>query len=141
MMTFGKQSLANLKGVHPDLVGVATRALAYGVMDFSVGEGLRELSRQKVLLESGFSTTMESKHLKQADGYGHALDLHPYPINMKKVNQGSWPEIIRYGVLAGLMRRAAQEEGVVIRWGCDWDSDGQTLDHTFFDAPHFELVL
>ena len=43
-------------------------------------------------------------------------------------------------MIAGLMMRAAQEEGVHIRWGGDWDSDGQTLDHTFFDAPHFEMV-
>lgn len=135
MFIFGPASLKNLEGVHPDLDRVVRRALSYKVMDFSVGEGLRTLERQKELLAKGASTTLKSKHLT-----GHAVDLHPYPLNQQKVDKGYWPEIIRYGVLAGLMKRAAIEEGVKLRWGCDWDGDGETLDHSFFDAPHFELI-
>jgi hypothetical protein len=54
--------------------------------------------------------------------------------------KGDAREIVRFGLIAGLMHRAAQEEGVKIRWGADWNGNGQTLDHSFFDAPHFELV-
>lgn len=138
--TFSKTSLAKLEGVHPKLVKVAIRALSYGVLDFSVNEGLRSKERQAQLLKDGFTKTLNSKHLKQSDGYGHAVDLYPYPIDMKRVNAGYAPEIARFGVIAGLMLRAAQEEGVKIIWGADWDSDGEVLDHTFFDAPHFELA-
>jgi peptidoglycan L-alanyl-D-glutamate endopeptidase CwlK len=28
-----------------------------------------------------------------------------------------------------------------MRWGGDWDGDGDTKDERFFDGPHFELVL
>lgn len=136
---FGDKSMRMLTGVHPDLVRVVHRALSYQVMDFSVRDGVRTLETQKRLYQSGASKTMRSKHLKQEDGYGHAVDLYPYPLNMKMVNKGYWPEIIRFGRLAGLMDVAAYEEGVAIEWGCDWDDDGQTLDHTFFDAPHFQL--
>lgn len=139
MFTFGKSSEQRLDGVHPDLVRVVRRALGYQVMDFSVMEGLRSFERQKQLVAEGASKTMDSKHLRQMDGSGHAVDLYPFPIDMAKVNKGSPVEIVRFGLLAGLMMCAAQEEGVKIRWGADWDNDGQTLDHSFFDAPHFEL--
>jgi len=138
--TFGGISKNKLTGVHPDLVGVAECALSFGILDFSVSEGVRTEQRQKELLQTGFTKTLASKHLIQADGYGHALDLYPYPIDMARVQKGDAREIARFGLLAGLMLRAAQDLGVKIRWGADWDGDGQTLDHSFFDAPHFELV-
>lgn len=136
---FGSTSQARLRGVHPDLVGVCDRALSYGIMDFSVSEGVRTKERQQKLVDDGASQTLNSRHLIQRDGYGHAVDLYPYPINMQAVRKGRYVEIARFGVLAGLMLRAAQELGVGIRWGADWDKDGETLDHSFFDAPHFEL--
>lgn len=140
MYNLGKRSEERLAGVHPTLIRVVRRALSYGVMDFSVNEGLRTKERQAQLFSEGATRTMNSKHIKQADGYGHAVDLYPYPIDMVRVNKGDAREIARFGVIAGLMYRAAQEEGVKIIWGADWDGDGEVLDHTFFDAPHFELA-
>ena len=109
-------------------------------MDFTVVEGLRSLERQRELYNKGASATMNSKHLIQSDGWGHAFDVYPYPIDMKAVHAHSAQEIIRFGVLSGIIKSAALDLDVKIRWGGDWDSDGETLDHTFFDAPHFELV-
>jgi peptidoglycan L-alanyl-D-glutamate endopeptidase CwlK len=103
-------------------------------------EGLRSIERQKQLFKDGFTKTLNSKHLEQPDGYGYAIDLYPYPIDMVKVNKASPVEIVRFGLIAGAMFAAAKELGVDITWGADWDNDGQTLDHTFFDAPHFELT-
>jgi peptidoglycan L-alanyl-D-glutamate endopeptidase CwlK len=37
------------------------------------------------------------------------------------------------------MLMAAVEEGVTIRWGGDWDSDGEYDDEKWRDGPHFEL--
>ncbi len=122
------------------MVLVVEYALKRSSTDFSVNEGLRSLERQTELFKGGFSKTMASKHLKQSDGYGHAVDLYPYPVDMARVNKGDWRECIRFGMIAGAMFSAAKELGIPIRWGMDWDGDGQTLDHTFFDAPHFELV-
>lgn len=136
---FGRLSLDNLTGVHPALTRVCHVALETGVMDFSIISGVRTIEQQEKLVEKGVSKTMRSKHLIQSDGYGHAVDLAPYPLSWNKVNHNHWSEIIRFGVLAGLMKSIAKEQGLTLIWGCDWDNDGQTLDHTFFDAPHFEL--
>ncbi len=147
MYKFSPSSLSKLEGVHPLLVSVVTEAMALQVMDFSVQEGVRTLSRQKQLVAEGKSRTMLSKHLIQADGYGHAVDLYPSPINMGLINNPTkspslyGKELYRFGVLSGIMMSAAKKKKAVIVNGADWDGDGETLDHTFFDAPHFQLVI
>jgi peptidoglycan L-alanyl-D-glutamate endopeptidase CwlK len=124
----------HLEGIDERLRAVVLDVMALQIMDFSVAEGLRTKERQEKLVASGASKTMNSKHLT-----GKAVDLYPYPIDMRKVQAGNWVECARFGVLAGMMKTVGQRHGVKIRWGLDWDSDGQTLDQTFFDAPHFEL--
>lgn len=141
MYRFSEASLKKLEGVHPLLAGVVMDVMALQVMDFSVNEGVRSIERQKQLVKEGKSRTMLSKHLIQADGYGHAVDLYPSPINMTAVHNGDEREILRFGVIAGLMLATAKRRKVTIVHGADWDGDGQTLDHTFFDSPHFQLVL
>lgn len=138
-MQLSNKSLDNLKGVHPDLVSVVKQAIEMGVIDFSVNEGIRSYERQKELVASGASKTILSKHRVQDDGFGHAVDLYPYPIDMKKVNAGDAREISRFGLLAGVILAIAHQSGISLRWGGDWDKDGQTLDSSFFDAPHFEI--
>lgn len=134
-----RKSLENLRGVHPSLVFIVQSTIETGIMDFSVNEGVRTLERQKKLVSEGFSKTMKSKHLVQSDGYGHAVDLYPYPIDMEAVNRNNAVEIVRFGVLAGIIKSIAWTHGIEIEWGGDFDSDGQTLDSTFFDAPHIQL--
>ncbi len=70
---------------------------------------------------------MRSKHLKQPDGYGHAVDLAPL-VDGKP----SWDWGKPYDDVSGAMKRAAAELGVEIQWGGDWKS--------FKDGPHYELV-
>ena len=111
------KSLAKLDGVHPDLVSVVKRAIQISEQDFSVGEGLRSLSRQRELVNTGKSTTMNSRHLT-----GHAVDLFPYPL--------SWDWNYFYPI-ADAMKQAAKELGVDLEWGGDWRS--------FPDGPHFQL--
>lgn len=127
-----KRSRERLEGVHPDLVKVVIRTMSFQVMDFSVLEGVRGFERQQHLFRIGASKTMNSKHLIQDDGLGHAVDIAPYPID--------WQDHTRFYVLNGLMRAAAAIEGVRIRTGADWDRDGLTQDQSFHDLPHFELA-
>jgi len=137
---FGKVSEEKMIGLHPDLIWAIRETLNIGIMDFSVVEGLRSKERQKQLLDTGATKTMNSMHLIQPDGYGHAADLYPSPINMIKVKARDPVEISRFGVLAGTMKAVAKQKGISITWGYDWDNDGETLDHSFNDAPHFELT-
>lgn len=147
MFKFSKRSERNLESVHPYLAMAVRKALSYGDTDFSVVEGVRSVERQRELYSKGATRTMNSLHLEQPDGYGHAVDLYPWPIDMEAVRRNSAVEIVRFGVIKGLVFAAFKEletDGLVsgkLRWGGDWDMDGQTLDHSFFDAPHIEIRL
>ena len=116
----GARSLTRLKGVHPDLVKVVTRAIEISTLDFTVLEGLRSLERQQALVEAGASQTLKSRHLT-----GHAVDLGAWVDGQV---DWSWP---LYARIAGAMKMAAKEVNVPIEWGGDWI--------TFKDGPHFQL--
>lgn len=116
---FSKRSLDNMKDVHPDLVAVMHRALEITPVDFVVIEGLRSVTRQKALVESGASRTMNSRHLT-----GHAVDVAAWVDGVR----WDWP---LFDVIAVAVKQAAKELGVAIVWGGDWA--------TFRDGPHFEL--
>jgi len=118
---FGSRSLKNMQGIHPDLRRVLDRALKDSPLDFSVIEGLRTLERQKQLVASGASQTLNSRHLT-----GHAVDLLPIGPNGK--GAFDWP---LYDQLGPAVKAAADAEGVAIVWGGDWKR--------FKDGPHFEL--
>lgn len=155
MYQLGKHSQAELVGVHPDLIDVDERAIQITGQDFTVFDGLRQLAEQVEYVRTGVSKTLKSKHLKQPDGYGHAVDNVPY-IN-GKVRWEFRPCLI----VAEAVHEAAEELGVAIRWGAVWDTPLLELDRTsledeveaykerrrakgkraFIDTPHFELIL
>nr|DAS83452.1 MAG TPA: L alanyl D glutamate peptidase endolysin [Caudoviricetes sp.] len=123
---FGKRSLDNLRGVHPDLVKVANRALELSPIDFTITEGLRTVARQKELVAKGLSKTMNSRHIT-----GHAVDIVPLPVDWN--NAQPFVEVSKY------FFQAARELGVAIRWGGDWNENGDWKDEKFRDLPHYEL--
>ena len=129
MYKFGKKSLEKLQTCHPDIQKICNELIK--MMDVTVLEGVRSQERQAELVAQGKSKTMNSKHLKQADGFSHAVDLAPYPID--------WEDGKRFMYMQGMIRGIAQQVGIEIRSGVDWDSDGQVKDHSFSDGPHFEL--
>lgn len=124
MYKFGKKSQEKLSTVHPDLQKIANELIK--LMDVTVLEGIRTKERQKELVRTGMSKTMNSKHLT-----GDAVDLAPFPIN--------WQDRDRFIYMQGMIRGIAHQLGIKIRSGIDWDSDGNLKDHSFFDGPHFEL--
>lgn len=134
---FAEKSEDRLKTLHPAMVRVVRRALSFQVMDFTVLETLRDQARQELMVKNGASKTMDSRHLTNADGLAEAVDLLPYPYNVNGIDV--WQDKQRFAVLAGLMYAAAALENVPIRWGGDWDFDGNNADSTFHDMPHFEL--
>ena len=68
MYSLGVRSKARLKGVHPDLIKVVEKAIQLTTVDFTVLEGVRDAVRQKKLVESGASQTMNSRHIPGAVG-------------------------------------------------------------------------
>ena len=130
MAKFGRESERNLAGVHPALVAVCRAAIE--AMDFTVLDGVRTPEEQAINVARGKSKTLNSKHLPQPDGYSHAVDLAPWPVN--------WRDTEMFVFLAGVMWACAFQQGVKLRWGGNWDMDNSTLDERFRDFGHFELV-
>ena len=126
----GVRSRLELMGVHPHLVAVVHRAIASTDQDFRVVDGVRTDDEQALLVAAGASRTLNSKHLRQADGYGHAVDLVPV---INGVPRWEWPLI--YPV-ARAMHQSATERNLPLVWGGVWD-------RSFLDllAPALEIEV
>ncbi|MFD1950275.1 M15 family metallopeptidase [Sphingomonas arantia] len=160
----GARSLARLIGVHPDLVRVVKRAalMARSTEDFTVLEGVRSdqdayanwgkgrtvaqlaakgvpasYAKPKLAKVTWLSNPLSTKHRKQKDGFGHAVDLAPFPVDWSLTPSN----MARFDRMAKLLFAAAEIESVEIRWGADWDGDGKPREKGEGDSPHFELVI
>ena len=139
---FSALSRSRLKGVHPDLIRVVDRALMLSSVDFMVIEGVRTPERQRALYAQGrtkpgriVTWTRRSLHLVQADGFGHAVDLAPYPLDWE--GPARFP---KFDAIARAMFAAADDLNVAVRWGADWDRDGRPRERGESDSPHWELA-
>ncbi len=152
----GAESRAMLRDVHPDLVQVVERAILITAQDFSVHCGARTQAAQRRHVANGTSWTMKSKHLPQADGFAHAVDLVPF---IDGVLRWEWPGCY---MIAAAMSEAATTSDVSIIWGGVWDRPmsnyaateagvrAATADYgarrrtlgkrASIDGPHFELA-
>lgn len=150
----GAKSIASLDGVHSSLAGVVRRAIEITTQDFMVLEGVRTEKRQRELYGKGrtkdelraegvdpslaqpgvksVTWTLKSNHFVQADGFGHAVDLVPYPVD--------WNTLSKFDAIADAMMKAADELGVSIRHGADWDMDGKRRERGESDNPHWEIA-
>ncbi len=147
-----QRSLTALAGVHPDLVRVVKRAIEITTQDFLVVQGRRtkeeawenwgkgrtlqqcraagvpdKYAKPALAKVTFLKNPLSSNHLVKGDGYGHAVDLTPYPVDYE--GPAKFP---KHEAIAKAMKAAATELGVKIVWGGDWKSTK--------DRPHFELV-
>lgn len=125
MPRFGKKSKERLQGVDSRLINVLNETVK--IMDITIIEGLRSGERQEELLAKGATKVKYSKHME-----GKAVDIAPYPIQ--------WKDRERFHYMGGMIRGVASQMGINIRWGGDWDSDGEVKDNNFDDLVHIELV-
>jgi peptidoglycan L-alanyl-D-glutamate endopeptidase CwlK len=136
MLKFSERSAARLATCHPDIQAVLNEVIKH--RDCTILEGVRSLDTQQHYVETGRSKTLNSKHLKQDDGYSHAVDVAKWPVD--------WGDHKAFALFAGYVLGTAEQMRLAgkithrFRWGGDWDGDGATADHAFFDGPHFELV-
>jgi peptidoglycan L-alanyl-D-glutamate endopeptidase CwlK len=136
MPKFSEKSAARLATCHPDIQAVLNAVIKH--RDCTILEGVRSLDTQQHYVETGRSKTLNSKHLKQDDGYSHAVDVAKWPVD--------WGDHKAFALFAGYVLGTAEQMRLAgkithrFRWGGDWDGDGATADHAFFDGPHFELV-
>ena len=105
----------NLKGVFPPLVLVVREVASNCSVHFRVVYGLRTPAEQKKNVAKGVSQTMNSMHLPQKDGYGHAIDFAV--LTGGKID---WFHISNYLVVVSAFKEAAAKHNVLIRCGADW---------------------
>ena len=133
MIRFSAVSQHNLSTCAPELQRLIREvALRAGpTMDFAVTCGHRGEVDQNEALKGGRSTKAwpDSLHNRLPSP---AVDLAPTPID--------WKDSARFARLAGYVQAVADDLGIRIRWGGDWNSNGRTADERFVDMPHFELV-
>ena len=148
----GQKSLDKLRGVHPRLVQVVKRAITITKQDFAVTDGLRTAETQRILVQRGASKTMLSKHLKQRDGWGHAVDLVPF---VNGAPRWEWEPIWNIAVAVD---QASTELNVNLVWGAVWDRNLMSYGGSpaelkaaveaykkrhpgpdFLDGPHYQL--
>jgi peptidoglycan L-alanyl-D-glutamate endopeptidase CwlK len=122
MYKFGKRSTDKLVGVGESLIGVMTAAITDSPLDFAITCGLRTVEEQKILVATGKSRTMKSKHLT-----GHAVDIVVFVDG--KV---TW-EFKYYKQVATHIKKTAAKMGIEIVWG------GEAWAPTFIDGPHFQV--
>ena len=129
MPSFGAKSKVNLGECHEDLKRVFNKVIE--TYDCSVIEGYRGKDEQDDAFHSGKSKLKypKSKHNRQPS---LAADVVPYPVD--------WLDTKQFYHFAGFVQGLAEEMGVELRWGGDWNSNRLFEDQSFHDLPHFELV-
>ena len=129
MYRFSPKSFSNLVTCDPRLQLVFKEVIKY--RDCTILAGYRDQVTQNELFRQGRSQ-VEWPDGKHNQSPSEAIDVAPYPID--------WNDIDRFHYFGGFVMGVAESCGVGLRWGGDWDMDGQVNDNRFDDLVHFELI-
>lgn len=110
--------------------------------DCTVIQGHRSIQEQEHLFQTGKSKVRRGKHNESPS---LAVDVAPWV-----AGRGiPWPhpqtptyvkDLALFYYFAGYVMSRAAEQGILIRFGGDWDRDNNLIDQTFDDLVHFELL-
>lgn len=126
----------NTLGVDERLIEVMKEAFETyaGHYTPTISEGVRTEAKQRELVASGKSKTMNSRHLT-----GHAVDVVLLTPDRKTA---IWT-LNEYVDFARHVGSIAKRLGYPIRWGGSWGriDQGNFRPAKFFDGPHFEIPV
>lgn len=130
---WGRRSQTVYNRLDPRLQVVMDRVL-HEVADISLVSGHRDRDEQEALYAAGASQLRwpDSKHNKLPS---RAVDFQPYPY--PKRTEKLWGAL---GYIAGRAIEIAESEGITLRWGGDWNRNGDLTDQAFDDLFHLEIV-
>lgn len=141
MYRFGKTSKERLSTCHIDIIKVLDFAIKVSRVDFGVAEGNRSLEKQMEYFKAGKSR-VDGIKIKGKHNYlpSQAVDFYGW-VNGKS----NWEKdtlIYLAGLFIGISEvfYAKGEITHKLRWGGNWDKDGEILtDQSFDDLPHMEI--
>jgi peptidoglycan L-alanyl-D-glutamate endopeptidase CwlK len=135
MPTFSSVSAQRLATCDPRLQEIMLEVVRN--IDCVILEGHRGEEAQNEAVRKGTSK-LKWPHGKHNKKPSLAVDVAPYfPEIPGKVD---WSDLPAFGRLMGYIQRVAEEKGVKLRFGIDWDGDFRSKDESFLDAPHVEIV-
>lgn len=143
MNKFSQRSKKQLATLHDDLKLIMEETIKVSPIDFILVEGHRSLERQYELYKKGLSkldgVRTKSKHNSFPS---MAIDICAYvPLKPRLAYDVNHLCLIA-GVVIAVADHLYQLGSIshVIRWGGNWDQDGEIItDQNFDDLPHFEL--
>jgi len=139
---FSKTSQDRLNTCESELIHLLSLSLQYSPVDFGIACGHRSTEEQQALYARGRTeprsivTNIDgiSKLSKHNHKPSKAVDIYAW-VNGKV----SWDKE-HLCLIAGVIYATAQAIGVKIRWGGNWDGDGEIIsDQILIDLPHYEL--
>jgi peptidoglycan L-alanyl-D-glutamate endopeptidase CwlK len=134
MFYFGKNSRNRLLECHPDLQELFNEVIRYQNCAVLVGRRGQHEQNQAFLEGRSRLIYPKSKHNREPS---LAADVVPWHKNRPHIR---WDDRERFYHFAGFVLGIAAKKKINVRWGGDWDQDGELRDQTFFDLPHFELI-
>lgn len=129
---FGIKSRAVRDTLDPKLQWLVDELLLY--VDVSLIFGMRGEAIQNALYDAGKSK-LRFPFSKHNSNPSRAVDLQPYPYPTKENDLRAG-----LGYIAGLAVALSMAKGFIIRWGGDWNMNGDVVDNGFDDLFHLELV-
>jgi peptidoglycan L-alanyl-D-glutamate endopeptidase CwlK len=162
MFKFGNRSNENLEEVHQDLQLIMEESIKVSDVDFGITEGYRAPAKQFEYYKRGREYDYDSdkwvisnrskvvtyldgtiKKSKHNENPAMAVDIYIYiPGKPRMAYDFSHMSYVA-GVITATTKRLLDEGEIKhsIRWGGNWDGDGELItDQSFDDLPHFELV-
>jgi len=135
MPRFSQRSTDKLMTCHSDLEDLFFEVIKH--RDCTILCGQRGVIEQNEYFRTGRSKVKypNSKHNKTPS---EAVDVAPY---FQKRPHIRWNDRQSFYHFAGFVLGIAEMMKIKIRWGGNWDGDDELFDQSFFDLPHFEIVL
>ena len=137
MPRFSNASKKRLKDVHPLLRDILQFAVRF--VDFTVLVGFRDKEQQDKEFAEGDSKVRwpNSKHNKVP---AEAVDIAPYPIDWSNRERFYYVSGFVMGAGSAMLYFLGLDKKLKLRFGGDWDQDGEIADNKFDDIGHIELV-
>jgi hypothetical protein len=129
----GKGSLNKLGECDIRLQQLALRSIEDSPHDFGITCGHRDKAEQDRCCDAGLSKTPwpTSKHNSYP---AKAFDFAVY-----KGAQIDWKDEAAFRAVAHHIQAIAKDMGIKVRWGGDFNRNGDETDDRFVDLPHIEL--
>lgn len=131
MPAFSKTGAERLATCHPDLQRLFNEVVKSWDCSIICGHRDKAAQDEAVRCKRSKEPWPKSKHNAVPS---LAVDVLPYPF-------AGWDDKESMADFAAFVKKLADQMGIKIRWGGDWNGNGDWRDERFLDMPHFELRL